>query len=93
MNTRIPNCINFYTEDISFNKHHYDKINPLIILVVLTNTKNEKIIRLVPDLSESWTCDHSTADNTEINMFQESLEHIVKTDEKKSSTSIFIKLL
>lgn len=33
----------------------------------------------MPDLSETWTCNHSTADNTEINMFQESLKQINKT--------------
>ena len=38
-----------------------------------------KIIRPTPDLCETRTCNHSTADNIKINMLQESLKHIDKT--------------
>lgn len=38
-----------------------------------------KIIRPTPDLCETRTCNHGTADNIKINMLQESLKHIDKT--------------
>ena len=39
----------------------------------------KKIIRPTPDLCETRTCNHSTADDIKINMLQESLKHIDKT--------------
>lgn len=49
----------------------------------------------MPDLCEAWTCNHRTPDNSEINMFQESLKHSLTKPIRSGGTpnDLLIKLL